>query len=94
MRIRWLRAAKKNLDDAASYIAQDDPETAQKMYANIRKSVEMLIHHPDMGRPGRIFGTRELVITNYPFIVPYRIKKNEIQIIRVFHTSQQLPDNW
>lgn len=94
MRIKWLLKATKNLDTAASYVARYNPEVAQKMYAHIRKSVEALIEHPEMGRPGRIFGTRELVIVGYPFIVPYRIRGNEVHIIRVFHTSQQLPEKW
>ena len=94
MQIRWLRAARKNLNAATSYLAKDNPEAAQKMYAHIRRSVDALKEHPEMGRPGRIFGTRELVITGYPFIVPYRIRENEVQVIRVFHTSQRLPEKW
>lgn len=94
MQIKWLRTAIKNLDAAASYIAKDDPEAAKKMYAHIKKSVGTLIEHPELGRTGRIFGTRELVISKYPFIVPYRIRVEEIQILRVFHTSQKLPTNW
>lgn len=94
MRIKWLRTARKNLDAATSYIAKDDPEAAKKMYAHIRKSVDTLGEHPEMGRPGRIFGTRELVISGYPFIVPYRIRGREVQILRVFHTSQRLPEKW
>lgn len=94
MRIKWLSAARKNLDAATVYVAKEDPDAAQKMYAHIRRSVEALADHPEMGRPGRFFGTRELVIKGYPFIVPYRIRGNEVQIMRVFHTSQNLPDKW
>lgn len=94
MRIKWLKKATRNLDAAASYVARDDPEVAQKMYAHIRKSVDALMDHPEMGRPGKIFGTRELVITGYPYIVPYRIKGKVVQVLRVFHTSQKLPDTW
>lgn len=94
MRIKWLRTARKNLDAATSYIAGEDPEAAQKAYAHIKKSVEALGDHPEMGRPGRIFGTKELVISGYPFIVPYRIRGKEVHILRVFHTSQRLPEQW
>lgn len=94
MRIKWLRTASKNLDAATSYVAKDDPEAAQKMFWHIWNSVEALKEHPELGRPGRVFGTRELVISGYPFIVPYRIRGNEVQVLRVFHTSQRLPDNW
>lgn len=94
MRIKWLQKAKKNLDAATNYLAKDDPEAAQKMYAHIRRNVQSLGEHPEMGRPGRFFGTRELVIRDYPFIVPYRIRGKEVQVLRVFHTSQKLPDKW
>lgn len=94
MRIKWLRTATKNLNEASSYVAKDNPEAAQKMYAHIRKSVEALAEHPEKGRPGRMFKTRELVIQGYPFIVPYRIRGDEVQVIRVFHTSQMLPEKW
>ncbi|RRD69136.1 type II toxin-antitoxin system RelE/ParE family toxin [Desulfovibrio sp. OH1186_COT-070] len=64
------------------------------MYAHIRKRVVELAKRPEMGRPGRVFGTRELVIERYPYIVPYRIRGREVQIIRVFHTSQRPPEAW
>ncbi|MDR2892459.1 MAG: type II toxin-antitoxin system RelE/ParE family toxin [Deltaproteobacteria bacterium] len=94
MRVRWLRAANANLDSAVSYVAKENPDAAQTMYAYIRRRVAELAKHPETGRPGRVFGTRELVIERYPYIVPYRIRGCEVQIIRVFHTSQRLPETW
>lgn len=76
------------------YIAREDPDSARKIYAHIRKSVVELAKHPEIGRPGRVFGTRELVIEKYPYLVPYRIQANELQILRVFHTSQRPPEAW
>ena len=94
VRVRWLRTANRNLDAAANYVAQDAPDAAQEMYAHIRERVAELAKRPEMGRPGRVFGTRELVIERYPYIVPYRIRGREVQIIRVFHTSQRPPETW
>ena len=76
------------------YIAREDPDAAREVYAYIRVRVADLAKHPESGRPGRVFGTRELVIEKYPYIVPYRVREKEIQIIRVFHTSQRLPAVW
>ena len=76
------------------YIAREDPDAAVKMYAHIRERVAALTKHPQIGRPGRVFGTRELVIEGYPYIVPYRIQGNELQVLRVFHTSQNPPPQW
>ena len=76
------------------HIARDNPDAAREAYAYIRARVAELAKHPEIGRPGRVFGTRELVIEKYPYLVPYRIQGKEVQIIRVFHTSQRLPASW
>ena len=94
VRVRWLKKARKNLDAAMDYIAQDNPETAAEMYKHIRSRVDDLAEQPGQGRPGRVYGTRELVIEKYPYIVPYRVKESEIVILRVFHTSQKPPLKW
>jgi addiction module RelE/StbE family toxin len=94
VRVRWLRTANRNLDAATEYVAEENPEAARNMYAYIRRHVAELAERPEMGRPGRVFGTRELVMERYPYIVPYRICGNEVQVIRVFHTSRRLPDAW
>ena len=75
-------------------IAPEDPEAAARVYACIRERAAALAEHPGMGRPGRVFGTRELVMEKYPYTVPYRIQDNEAQILRVFHTSQKPPKAW
>ena len=94
VRVRWLRTANANLDAAAEYIAREDPDAARKVYAHVRSRVADLAERPEIGRPGRVFGTRELVIEKYPYLVPYRIRGNEVQILRVFHTSQKPPEAW
>jgi len=94
MQIVWLRTALKNLDELAEYIAQDNPVAAAKMVTEIMQQIEVLKTQPALGRPGRVVGTRELVISNTCFLVPYRIKNNQVQILRVFHTSQKPPGKW
>ena len=51
----------------------------------------MLMQHPQMRRPGRLRGTRELVISRTPFVVIYRVKGSRIEVIRLLHSSQQWP---
>ncbi|AWN75969.1 TPA: type II toxin-antitoxin system mRNA interferase toxin, RelE/StbE family [Legionella pneumophila] len=93
MKIQWTRGASQNLKQVESYIAKDNPNAAIDTVLKIIKSVEMLADNPLMGRAGRIFDTRELVINGTPFIVPYRVKQNHIEILRVFHSSRQWPDS-
>ncbi len=91
MQVRWLKRALQNLDAEAAYIAQENPKAANECVSNIFKSVQQLANHPSIGRAGRVFGTRELVITHYPYIVPYRIKDDVVEVLRVFHTSRKWP---
>ncbi|MBT2337196.1 type II toxin-antitoxin system RelE/ParE family toxin [Variovorax paradoxus] len=91
MRVRWLRKALRNLDEEASYIAEDDQKTAQLVVRRVLDSVAMLADQPGMGRPGRVPGTRELVVPRTRYIVPYRVRGDTIEILRVFHTSRRVP---
>ena len=94
MQIRWLRSALKNLDEAAEYIARDDPEAAARTVERIVTSVEKLGDYPASGRPGRVPGTRELVISGTPYLVPYRVRGEKVEILRVFHGARKWPDKF
>jgi toxin ParE1/3/4 len=91
MQVKWLRRALENLNDEAAYIANDSPRTAAEFVVHMRDSVAMLADHPNMGRPGRIAGTRELVVTRFPYILPYRVRGNAVEILRIFHTARKWP---
>lgn len=91
MRIRWLRTALRNLDDEAAYVAADDPQAARVVVGRVLEAVAMLEAHPAIGRPGRVPGTRELVVLNTRYIVPYRVRGQSIEILRVFHSSRRPP---
>lgn len=93
MQIKWLRKALQNLDDEAAYIAQDNPVAARQVVQQIVQTIALLSDNPALGRAGRIHGTRELVIPNTRYIVPYRVRPQlqRIEILRVFHTSRRPP---
>lgn len=92
MRIQWTKGASQNLNQIEEYIAQDNPDAAVDVILKIIKSVELLADNPAMGKVGRLFDTRELIIGGTPFIVPYRIKTGRIEILRVQHSAMQWPD--
>lgn len=91
MRLKWLHRALRNLDDEAAYIAKDSPKSAAEFVRHILDSAEQLADHPHMGRPGRVPGTRELVVTRYSYILPYRVREQTVEILRVFHTARKWP---
>jgi len=84
-----VRLALNDLDEAAEFIAQDNPESASRVLKRIWDAVQMLADHPHVGRAGRVLGTRELVIAGTPFIIPYRVAENTIQVLRVLHGKRK-----
>ncbi|OGB00480.1 MAG: plasmid stabilization protein [Burkholderiales bacterium RIFCSPHIGHO2_12_FULL_69_20] len=94
MRLRWLRKALRNLDDEATCIAADDPVAARLVVKRVLDAVALLPAQPGLGRPGRVAGTRELVVLKARCLVPYRVRGDVIEILRVFHASRRLPDRW
>ncbi len=94
MRVRWLRKALRNLDDEATYIASDDAKAARLAVQRVIGAVAMLAGQPWLGRPGRVPGTRELIVKKTRYVVPYRVRVQTVEILRVFHTSRRLPEKW
>jgi len=91
LRVRWLRTALANVEAHAQYIARDDPAAARRVVAAIERSVALVALYPALGRPGRVEYTRELVVPGTPYIVPYRVRGQTVQILRVFHAARKWP---
>jgi len=91
-RLEYAPRYFRRLEDIRDWIAADDPAAARRVIDQIKIAVERLARLPSLGRPGRVTGTRELVIPGIPYIVPYRVKRDAIQIITVMHTSQRWPN--
>jgi toxin ParE1/3/4 len=94
MRVKWLRNALLNLDEEATYIAAEDPTAARLVAQRIIEAVALLAEQPAMGRPGRVVGTRELLVPKTRYLIPYRIRADQVEILRVFHTSRKPPKRW
>ncbi len=89
MRTRLSPRARHDLRELVRYIARDSPRNARLVRDRIKKAVEQLRLHPESGRPGRVDGTRELVIPRTAHIAAYRITDRTLEIIAVIHESQQ-----
>ncbi len=75
-------------------MARDDPKAAAALILEVDEVTRLLALHPEMGRPGRVPGTRELVLPHYPYIIPYRVKVRCVEILRVLHTSRKWPQGF
>ncbi len=95
MIIVWSPQAVADLASLRAYIAEDDKAAAQRTVLRVIRNIEQLLsEHPDMGRAGRVPGTRELVIPRTPYIVPYRVRDNRIQVLRVYHGARKWPERY
>ncbi len=94
MRVSWVRKALRNLDEEPTYIAADNAAAARLVVDRVLEAVAKLGAQPGMGRPGRVPGTRELIVAKTRYIVPYRVRGDTVEILRVFHTSRRPPDRW
>ena len=94
MRIVWTEPALHDLASARAYIALDKPTAADSQIQRVLSAVEGLLRFPESGRPGRRVGTRELIVARTPYLVPYRLRGDSIEILRVLHGRQRWPDSF
>ena len=95
MTLTWSPEALQDLRDIHAFISQDDPGAAKIIVTRIVTLVrEQLPTNPQGGRIGRVPGTRELVISGTPFVVPYRARNGQIDILRVYHGARMWPESF
>ena len=94
MRVRWTTPAREQFVSAYEYIAEENRAAAARTADQIWESTQLLARHPMAGREGRVSGTRELVISGTPFLVAYRIEKNEVRILAVLHAAREWPEEF
>jgi toxin ParE1/3/4 len=91
MRIEWSPEAAADFTGIVAYIHEQNPSAAMRVALILFESTASLQSFPNRARPGRVDGTRELVLTPLPFIVIYRVKKDVVEIARVLHGAQRWP---
>jgi toxin ParE1/3/4 len=94
VRLKWTRAASQDLESVERYISRDNPDAAIDTVLEIIRRVGILAEHPGMGRPGRVEGTRELVLGGLPYVVPYIHQGDAVIILRVLHGAMKWPESF
>ncbi len=94
MRVVWSPEARQDLREIYLYLAADKPDAARALHKRIKQGVQLLRDNPHIGRPGRVPGTRELVITGTSYIVPYQIREKRLELLRVYHTARKWPERF
>ena len=95
MRVRWTKPALHDLEAIGDTIEREHSATAAaRIITTILERTETLTRFPQAGRPGRVRGTRELVGSGTSFVVPYRLRAMDIEILAVFHGARQWPETF
>jgi toxin ParE1/3/4 len=94
MRIRWTVPALRELEAIGDCVARENPNAADQTIARIFECADLLGTQPNMGGAGRVPGTRELIVSDTPFIAPYRVLEDRVEILAVFHGARRWPDTF
>ncbi|HEY5204289.1 MAG TPA: type II toxin-antitoxin system RelE/ParE family toxin [Roseiarcus sp.] len=92
MRLFWSRRAIDDLRAIEAFIEKNNPTAARTVSLRLIDAVETVIAtNPNVGRPGRVPGTRELVVARTSYIVPYRLHSGVIEVLRIYHGARRWP---
>ena len=94
MKVVWSRAARQDLREIHLYLAAENPNAARALQQQIKQAVRLLRDNPRIGRPGRVPGTREFVISGTTYILPYQIRATRLELLRVYHMARKWPERF
>lgn len=92
MTVVWSPRAVAHLAHLRASIARDNPKAAGRVADDLLTAVERLGEFPNLGRPGRVTGTRELIVPGTPYVIPYRLRGDRLEVIAIFHVRQKWPN--
>ena len=94
MLVKWLPRALRDIEVIFDLIEPENRAAALRILDKFEQAGVHLSRFPHLGRPGRVEGTREYVISGTPYIMPYRVVNGEVQILRVYHAARRWPDDF
>lgn len=89
LKIQETKLALANLDEIASYYEQQQLGLGYRFAAYYYNQIDILKSMPHIGRSGKVMGTRELVLPEFPYLVVYRVRSDFVQILRIFHQHRK-----
>jgi addiction module RelE/StbE family toxin len=94
MEIVWRPIALEDLEQARRYVAEHNPRAAEHLWQRLLTAIGRLAVLPGLGRPGRVEGTRELIVARTPYIVAYTVIRDEVMILSIIHSTRRWPDHF
>jgi toxin ParE1/3/4 len=94
MKIIWTAQVLQDLLLVREPIEIDNKVAAARIANRLRVAAKRLANHPEMGRPGRVDSTRELVVPSTPYLLPYRVREGRVEILAVIHGAEEWPEQF
>ena len=94
MKTVWLPRAIQDLETIRDYIKQENPQAASKVARAIINTVSLIEEHPYIGQASELDEIFEKEVAGLPYLIPYRVVEDRLEILRVFHEAQQRPKEW
>ena len=94
MKIRFAPAAVRDLRALRTYIGHDDPDAARRIAERIEKAVRLIAAKPGIGRPIGGGDIRQWPIPGLPYLIPYRVVGDTLEVLRVYHMKRDKPEDW
>jgi plasmid stabilization system protein ParE len=91
MKVVWTALALGDLEAIRRYVEVDDVRAATRVVLSVIEAAAHLAATPAIGRTGRVIGTRELVLIDLPYLVPYRVKAGVVEVLRMLHSARRWP---
>lgn len=89
MKLRYTARALREIDEAIRYIGGASPQGAQSVARRIHDILMLLLDQPYAGAATKQKHTRRFVLKPYPYSIFYRVREDEIMILRFRHTSRK-----
>jgi toxin ParE1/3/4 len=91
LNLKWTKRALAQFKEAETYIAQENPQAAAAVAKRIAAATQLLRENPEIGRLGRVQGTREWIVKRTPYLIAYTTEGENLIILRIIHGKQRWP---
>lgn len=87
--IFWTKRALSHLEAELDYYGRINPNLAKELSLIVKDSLASISNMPGIGRPGKKIGTRELVLSKYPYVLAYRVRNDVLEILAIIHQNRK-----
>jgi len=94
MRLKLVKLAKQDIGEAVAHLKKTDSHAIDRFATVIKTSLNLILTNPNLGRPSHMANVREWSVPNWPYLIPYRLNGDDIEVLRIWHTRRDRPEAW